>query len=590
VIARSGRIWALVALAAVAAAGGAGLALAPHAGRPAPSASIAGHARRVGPLANGTIRFALNLRLRDRALDGYLRHVSPAGARGALTASTFGTRFGQSDWQLARLRGVLDRLGITVDHLYPQRTAMLVRSSVPVADRVFSLRFDRYRMPDGRGYFAPTRPPRIPASLAPFVTGLGDLSDQPIPSADVPSSGLTPSVTAKAYDIAPLYAAGIRGQGQTIAIATPGGAINPADLQAYESRTGVSAQQIAVKQVDGGSRYDPRQGSDIEVDLDMQVILGLLPDAHIIDYQGPDGSNGGPQVSWGHSLADIYNQIEQDGQTHIVSTSYGKCETAVAHETPGDQQLMDNSLKALEASNVTVFVASGDTGAYACLRAFQIQPATRLPAAAVNLAVLTPGSSPFVVSVGGTRLEVRSDGGYLTESAWTNPLERAGGGGGVSDSEPRPSWQQGPGVSQPALNPGGMRQVPDVAGPSDPNTGFLVCKTDAGSSTPRCPGAVGGTSAATPFWAASMVLVQQYAAAHGAGSFAQCFAAPILYDLATKRQPIPPFHQVTLGNNGYYPATPGWNFATGLGSPDVFNLAQDYASFLRSLPSRRCPF
>ena len=53
------------------------------------------------------------------------------------------------------------------------------------------------------------------------------------------------------------------------------------------------------------------------------------------------------------------------------------------------------------------------------------------------------------------------------------------------------------------------------------------------------------------------MLVQQYAAAHGAGSLARCFAGPILYDLAARREPVPAFHQVTLGNNGYYPATPG---------------------------------
>ena len=73
-------------------------------------------------------------------------------------------------------------------------------------------------------------------------------------------------------------------------------------------------------------------------------------------------------------------------------------------------------------------------------------------------------------------------------------------------------------------------------------------------------------------------------------SLAHCFAAPILYDLAARREPVPAFHQVALGNNGYYPASPGWNFATGLGSPDVFNLAQDYADFLRRQPTHRCPF
>ncbi len=554
------------------------------------SAAIAGQARQVGPVSRGTIRFALDLRLHERALDAYLQNVNPGErAGGTLTASRFGARFGQSDAELSRLRGVLGHLGIVVDHLYPQRTAMLVHSNVMRLQRLFSLRFDRYALPDGRRFFAPEGPPRIPATLRPYISGLGDLSDHPIASEDVPSSGLTPAVTAKAYDITPLWKAGIRGQGQTIAIATASGAINPADLQAFATKVGIATPQIEVKQVDGGSTYNPANGSDSEGDLDLEVTLGIAPDAHIIDYQGSDGSHGASQ-SLGHSLADIYNQIEQDGQARIVTTSYGLCEAGLSRLSPGDQQLIDNSLKALEASSVTVFESTGDTGAYACLQALQIQPASKLPSKFTGLSVQTPSTSPYAVAVGGTRLELRSDGNYLAESAWSDPLARSGGGGGVSASEPRPAWQQGPGVSHPTLNPRGARQTPDVAGPADPNSGFLVCSTQPGASAPSCGGGNGGTSAAAPFWAASMVLVQQYAAAHSAGSLSRCFAGPILYGLAAKPQPVPAFHQVRFGNNGYYSAAPGWNFATGLGSPDVFNLAQDYASLLRGLPSHRCPF
>ena len=570
--------------------GGGGGGGGSHRGTIPSTTTIVGSARRIGPLSHGRIRFALTLRLRERALDSYLQHVSPAGTSGTLTASMFGARFGETDMQLAQLTSVLGRLGIAVEHVYPQRTAMLVHSRVEQVSRVFSLHFQRYVMANGQRYFAPDGPPRIPTALAPFITGLADLSDHPIPTADIPANGLTPTITAKAYDIAPLWNQGIRGQGQTLAIATASGAVNPADIQAFAQKTGAPLPQIEVKQVDGGSTYDPKIGSDSEVDLDLQVALGILPEGRIIDYQGPDGSHGNGNISLGHSLADIYNQIEQDGLAHVVTTSYGLCESVLAADSPGDQQLIDNSLKALEASNVTVFESTGDTGAYACLQALQIQPVSRLPAQALSLSIQSPSSSPFAVSVGGTRVELRSDGSYLSESAWANPLERAGGGGGVSDSEPRPPWQQGPGVSQPTFNPKGTRETPDVSGPADPNSGFFVCQTQPGASTPTCNPGNGGTSAAAPFWAASMVLVQQYAAAHGAGALSRCFAGPILYDLAAKRQPVPPFHQITLGNNGYYSATSGWNFATGLGSPDVFNLAQDYAAFLRSQSSHNCPF
>src|SRR4029077_10134364 len=119
-------------------------------------------------------------------------------------------------------------------------------------------------------------------------------------------------------------------------------------------------------------------------------------------------------------------------------------------------------------------------------------------------------TSPYDVAVGGTRLELRSDGSYLTESVWGDPIERWGGGGGVSSVEPRPSWQRGPGVIQPSLNPQGLRQVPDVSGPSASSSGFFVCVTNPGASGPTCTPGWGGTSAGTPFWAASMLLVQQY--------------------------------------------------------------------------------
>jgi subtilase family serine protease len=584
---RIGRRPLVIGLVMLVAAAGAVSALVLAGGKSGARAlPVTGHARRIGALDHGNIRFALNLRLQERKLAAYLKHVRAGHASGGgLTASEFGARFGPSNAQLARLRAVLRRLGITVARFYPQRTTMLVRASVPSVDRLFALRFDRYALPDGQRYFAPEGPPSVPQVLLPYVSGLGDLSDQPIPAQDIPGSGLTPAVTAKAYDIAPLWNAGIRGQGQTIAIATAFGAVNPADLQAFAQRTGTSPQ-IAIKQIDGGSTYNPHDGSDREVDLDLQVVAGVAPDARIIDYQGSDGSHS--QIrSIGHSLADLYNQIEQDGLAKIVTTSYGLCESRLS---PGDQPLIDNSLKALEASNVTVFESSGDSGAFACIQGSQIQPVTKLPSEITALSVQSPASTPYAVTVGGTRVELRSDGSYLAESAWSQPLEREGGGGGISASEPRPSWQQGPGVLQPSVNPSGRRQVPDVAGPADPSSGFMVCNTPAGASAPTCKGGNGGTSAAAPFWAASMLLVQQYGAAHGAGALTHCFAGPILYDLAAKTQPVPAFHQVTFGNNGWYNAGPGWNFATGLGSPDVFNLAQDYANFLRGQSPRTCPF
>jgi kumamolisin len=77
-----------------------------------------------------------------------------------------------------------------------------------------------------------------------------------------------------------------------------------------------------------------------------------------------------------------------------------------------------------------------------------------------------------------------------------------------------------------------------------------------------------------------MLLIQDFAAGEGIGRLG--FVDPILYALASTQQQFPPFHDVTLGGNRYYQATPGWDFATGLGSPDVYNLARDMVTYLKA--------
>ena len=567
----------LAAATIVLVVGGGGSRGARSAPASATASTLPDGARRIGRLTQGTVRFALNLRLHERALDGYLRHVDAGTSRsGRLTAAAFGTRFGLSDTHLSALRLALARLGIGVERVYAQRTAMLVRGSVPRLQQLFALRFDRYRLPDGRRYYVPEQPPRIPATLAPYVTGLGDLSNRPVVANDIPASGLTPAITSRAYGIKPLWDAGIRGKGQTIAIATAFGAINPADIQMYAEKNGIVNPHVEIRPVDGGSQYVRADGSDTEVDLDLEIVLGLVPEARIIDYQSSSNAR--------HSLADVYNQIEQDGAARVVTTSYGMCEYAATKLNPGDQQLVDNSLKALEASGVTVFESTGDSGAYACLQRLQIQPVTSLPKDYTQLGVQTPSSSPYAVAVGGTRLDLRSDGSYLDESAWSNPLERrvpAAGSPRSSRGHPGSGARASPAGAQPpgqASNTGRVR-------PRDPFSGFMVCLTDPGASAPHCRGEQGGTSAAAPFWAASLVLVQQYAANHGAGALAHCFAGPILYDLAATPQPVPPYHQIKFGNNGYYPATGGWNSQPDSAAPTCSTSRRTTPSSCAAVPA-----
>jgi pseudomonalisin/xanthomonalisin len=152
-----------------------------------------------------------------------------------------------------------------------------------------------------------------------------------------------------------------------------------------------------------------------------------------------------------------------------------------------------------------------------------------------------PASSPYVVAVGGTSLT-----GQTTQP--TREITWIGGGGGYSNVESAPSWQADNLVFAGAVG----RGVPDVSLDADPSSGYTVVV--GGTDT-----TIGGTSASAPAWNGIWARVLQ---AHpGLG-----FAAPVLYRSASS------LTDITLGTNGLYAATPGYDLSTGLGSADIAKL------------------
>jgi kumamolisin len=85
----------------------------------------------------------------------------------------------------------------------------------------------------------------------------------------------------------------------------------------------------------------------------------------------------------------------------------------------------------------------------------------------------------------------------------------------------------------------------------------------------------GGTSLATPEWAAMTALIDQYLGSKG--DKPEGFANPLLYQLARGAPAYPPYHDVTAGSNDFYPAGPSYDMVTGLGTPNAWNLARDLA-------------
>ena len=463
----------------------------------------------------------------------------------------FGQRFGISAPALARVEASLQADGLRLLASYPQRTALSVSGPVATVDRVLKVRIEQYGDASGHRWRAPIGTPVVPAALTPFVSGVTGLDTRPRWRAqDVPLGGLTPATVPAAYDSAPLRSQGISGQGLRIAVISFS-AFDPSDPQAFAAHFGISGPEPQVVSVDGGTTDTSGAG---ESNLDIDVIRSVAPQAQILFYEVPQSSS---------SYTDVINRIVADHSADIISSSWGQCELGLdPAQRAGDSQ----AISAAEAAGISMFVASGDAGAYDCQEG---------NLADHRLSVDWPASSAGAIAVGGTRLNLNADGSYASEGGWEDILSGTGGGGGLTTGDARPSWQAGPGVINSYSN--GHRQLPDVSADADPATGWA---TISGGNL----GQAGGTSAAAPFWASSMLLIEQYAAAHGVPKLG--YVNPTLYALAATRQAFPAFHDVTLGGNRFFQTTPGWDPATGLGSPDVYDLARDMVAYRQVHPAR----
>jgi subtilase family serine protease len=327
-----------------------------------------------------------------------------------------------------------------------------------------------------------------------------------------------------------------------------------------------------------------------EPTLDLEALLGLAPHANALVYEGVDASTS--------SFNDVLSQIVNDNKVQVVSISWeAECESNAA--LGNEWQTVDNMLKQGAAQGMSFFAASGDAGAYDCQD--------------TNLQVGVPASDPYVTAVGGTTLTVNADNTYQSEIGWSDIYDNlhgemgTGSGGGISSYWTMPGWQHGSGVinsysSAKPCNAGSgkyCRQVPDVSANADegdvnPATGDAVYCTVCDSAGWQT---VGGTSAAAPVWAAAALLINQYLQSQGAPPLG--LANPALYSLFNSQLTYTPFHDITLGTtnplaafSGFsilnplidksklanYLAGAGYDLVTGMGSPDVYNIALDLSA------------
>ncbi|HLJ66749.1 MAG TPA: S53 family peptidase [Chloroflexota bacterium] len=528
-------------------------------------------ARRLGAApSTRTLGVTVTLRVRDQgSLDALLSQLyapSSPEFRQFLTPRQFEHRFAPTAAARAGVIAWLRASGLRITGTSGNGLQIFVSGRVPAIERTFATSLASFRR-GAQTFTANTTQLRLPGAIASDVLAVSGLTSsahqQPMAAPHAQSSapnGFAPSDITSIYDMTPLVRQGSGGSAQTIAVASFAD-YDPANISTFDQQFGLTAAVSRIAVSDGvstGAQRGARNGQD-EADTDIEVLQGIAPKANILVYEAPNTDRG---------ALNLYNKIVSDDRASIITTSWGGVESSY----PADElNAIHQALQEGAAQGQSFFAASGDAGAY--------DGAGSVPNGNTTLAVDFPASDPWVTGVGGTTL-VANGTSYVNETTWadtSDPNNPVASGGGLSSVFKRPSYQAGPGVDNQYSN--GMRQVPDVAADADPSTGYAVYTVDP-RDTPTW-GVTGGTSVGAPVWAGFAALVNA-AVGHPLGSL-----NPYLYALGQKEASSgrPPFHDVVEGTNLYYPATPGWDFATGWGSPDGAGLLAD----LQSLPAPSTP-
>jgi subtilase family serine protease len=437
-------------------------------------------------------------------------------------------------------------------------------------------------------------------------------------------SGLTPSQTNSMYN-APNAGPRAKGAGANVAVFELS-AYNHSDISTW-ARTfygpGYHPRLVDIN-VDGGPLAPNTSqcpagdtcfygyGGDIEVEADIEQDLTIAPDTNsVLVYNAPNDETGQTELD---EYATIANQDTADS----VSSSWAICEPDAGLGYAEAENLI---FEQMAAQGQSMFSSSGDTGAFECIRDGTFSDYAPLEQ-------LDPASQPWVTSTGGTSFTsfdpgTKPDPSYPrgTEAVWntidicsgnnSSTASSTGivdcglygaGGGGHSIFWPMPNYQKGPGVINPytvygssncALASAGQpcREGPDVSANADPLTGYAeyctgstyVSPNPTGTdyesaclTTTKTPGApgwfhIGGTSLSAPLFGA---LFSDRDAFQGHRSGAANYVLYQLFD--NPRTYARDFHDITAlpleKNNGFYPVTPGYDEATGIGSPNFTGL------------------
>jgi subtilase family serine protease len=380
------------------------------------------------------------------------------------------------------------------------------------------------------------QPGALPSELAPLVDDVIDL-DQPVdlqhhldssrlqPQSVLPNGVFyfTPREYADFYAFGTLHSAGIDGSGQRIGIVATAG-VDPTDIAGFRSFYGLPP--LDLEQVG-------TPGSNISRDDLVEAVLDVT-------WSGAVAPGAAVTVSISSgALVDAITYLVQRNDVSVMSLSV---DFIPSKKT---QPLIRQSLRLFRQAATggkTILVASGDFGP---LAVFKPKP---------KRGVTSFAQSPFVTAVGGTTPTASSPEdavGYGSEVVWQDGDMASGGG---KSTQPRPKWQKGLKSNR--------RTVPDVSLAAAavypiPFDGGITC-------------CVSGTSAAAPSWAGLIAMLDQQTGTPAG------LINPKLYELGNAQAQGGPavFFDIVEGSNSTmtakgFPAKPGYDLATGWGTPNV---------------------
>ncbi len=383
------------------------------------------------------------------------------------------------------------------------------------------------------------------------------VSDRPQQRANVTftEGSFSAKLLQPVYNATGLYSQGYNGSGKTIGILDFFGSPTiTSDLKLFDRQFGFPDPVFNILPI---GPYAPNLGAyagwSTEISLDVETSHAMAPGAAVDLYV----ANGAL------SLADALAKIVDDNKINTLSQSFTIPEWAYSFLGPSffvsnalmpDQYYMIGS-----ARGITFMGSTGDTGGAGFT-------------SGVEGELGYPASSAYVSAVGGT--QTYFSGKSTLQTAWSNigyvpnGVNVGGGTGGVSILEPKPWYQSG----EPKVStlPDG-RQNPDLSLQAGVNPATLIVDSGKVYGT-------GGTSESSPLLAGLVTLLDQSVG----GSVG--LINPFLYSVASSQSTnTKAFTQITFGYNIPWVSKAGYNLVTGLGSPNIGEMAHLLAS-VRSHP------